>query len=169
LLSWRNFSGTSIPQPIKANSFGSALLTISIGIMRQTFRSLLFWSLLAEKGLKRVLGHENSPAPPIPQRLLFSSAYHSSACHSPAPPILQRLPFSSARHSPASAILQRLPFSSDCHSPALPFSALPFSGHHFLQSLPFGVSIPLVPELRASHKRACHGLPTPSSPTLASL
>ena len=27
----------------------------------------------------------------------------------------------------------------------------------------------LVPELRASHKRACHELPTPSSPTLASL
>src|SRR5271154_6332428 len=44
-----------------------------LGIMRQTFRSRLFWSLLAEKGLKRGLEHE------ILQRLSFSSA-----CHSPA-------------------------------------------------------------------------------------
>jgi hypothetical protein len=89
---------------------------------------------------------------------------------------LQQLPFSSAYYSPATTILQRLPFSSDYHSPAPAIlQRLPFSGHYislattFLQSLFFGVSIPLVPELRASHKRACHGLPTPSPLTLVSL
>ena len=50
-----------------------------------------------------------------------------------------RLPFS--RDS-------RLDFSSASHSPVLPFPGHYFSlATTFLQSLPFGVSIPLVPEL----------------------
>src|SRR6266516_2531555 len=74
------------------------------------FRSRLFRSLLAEKGLEKGAGARNS------QRLPFSSDSHS-----PAPSILQRLPFSSDFHSPATPILQRLPFSSAAHSPATTF------------------------------------------------